>query len=465
MLENITKNIGKVFDSLVGKKFISDDDLNLAMREIRVALLEADVSLAVAKDFIDKVKQEAVGQQVVKSVSAGQMIVKIVNDELVKLLGSEKSEVNFNVQPPAVIMLVGLQGAGKTTTAGKLALRFKNKNNKKILLASLDAYRPAAKEQLEILAKKVQVDALEIKNEKPLESTRRALKQAKDFGHDVLMLDTAGRTAINEELMEELIEIKKLVNPTEILLVVDSMIGQDAINVAKIFNEKLDLTGVILSRLDGDSRGGVALTMRASTGCAIKFIGVGENIGDLEEFDPKRISSRIIGMGDVVSLVEKAQEVFDEKEMLKAQKKMEKGEFDLEDLLSQIRNMKKMGGMASIVKFLPGMGKIKEQLGKLDNAESEIKLQEALILSMTKKERKKPDILNSSRKRRIATGAGSTIQEVNRLLKKYKQMHKMMQKFGKIDKNAIAEMMQNEEIKNQLGGQMGGGFNNRFGKF
>lgn len=442
MLENITKNIGKVFDSLSGKKFISEDDLNLAMREIRIALLEADVSLAVTKDFIDRIKQEAAGQQVVKSVSAGQMIIKIVNDELVKLLGSEKSEINFNTQPPAIIMLVGLQGAGKTTTAGKLALRFKNKNHKKILLASLDAYRPAAKEQLSILAKKIGVDALEIKEEKPLEGARRALKQARDFGHEAVILDTAGRTAINEELMQELIEIKKIANPIEIILVVDSMIGQDAINVAKIFHDKLQLTGVILSRLDGDSRGGVALTMRTSTGCAIKFIGVGENITDLEEFDPKRIASRIIGMGDVVSLVEKAQEVFDQKEMEKAQKKMEKGEFDLDDLLSQIRNMKKMGGISGIVKFLPGIGKIKEQIGKMGNVEDEVKKQEALILSMTKKERKKPDILNSSRKRRIAAGAGSNIQEVNRLLKKYKQMQKMMKKFGKIDKNAIAEMMQ-----------------------
>ncbi len=450
MLENITKNIGKVFDSLSGKKFISEDDLNLAMRQIRIALLEADVSLAVAKDFIDKVKEEAAGQQVVKSVSAGQMIVKIVNDELVKLLGSEKSEINFNTQPPAIIMLVGLQGAGKTTTAGKLALRFKNKNHKKTLLASLDAYRPAAKEQLSILANKIEVDALEIKEEKPLESAKRAIKQAKDFGYDALILDTAGRTAINEELMQELIEIKNLANPVEIILVVDSMIGQDAINIAKIFHEKLQLTGVILSRLDGDSRGGVALTMRASTNCAIKFIGVGENITDLEEFDPKRIASRIIGMGDVVSLVEKAQEVFDQKEMEKAQKKMEKGEFDLDDLLSQIRNMKKMGGIGGIVKFLPGMGKIREQLDKMGNVEDEVKKQEALILSMTKKERKNPDILNSSRKRRIAAGAGSNIQEVNRLLKKYKQMQKMMKKFGKIDKNAIAEMMQ----KN--GGEFGG---------
>ncbi len=452
MLDNITKNIGKIFDSLAGKKSIGEDDLNAVMREIRIALLEADVSLAIAKEFIEKVKQEALGQQVVKSVSAGQMIVKIVHDELVKLLGSEKSELNFSTKPPAIIMLVGLQGAGKTTSAGKLALRLKNKNHKRVLLASLDTYRPAAQQQLEILAKKVEVDSLEIiANEKPLAIVKRAIAQAEKIGDDVLILDTAGRTAINEELMQELIEIKKLANPIEILLVVDSLIGQDAINIAKIFHEKLQLTGIILTRLDGDGRGGVALTMKASTNCPIKFIGVGEKLDELEEFDPSRIASRIIGMGDVVSLVEKAQEVFDQGEMEKAEKKMRKGEFDFDDLLSQIRNMKKMGGFASVLKFLPGAGKIREHMDKMGDVESEIKRQEAIILSMTKKERQKPDLIinTSARKRRIAAGAGTTIQEVNRLLKKYKQMHKMMGKFGKIDKKALEQMMQ------ENGGDMG----------
>lgn len=448
MLDNITKNIGKIFDSLSGKKTISEDDLNSVMRQIRIALLEADVSLSVAKDFIEKVKQEALGQQVIKSVSAGQMIVKIVHDELVKLLGSEKSEINFNSKPPAIIMLVGLQGAGKTTSAAKLALRLKNKNHKKILLASLDTYRPAAQQQLEILAQKVVVDSLPIiAAEKPLTITKRALEQATKSGHDVIILDTAGRTAINEELMQELIEIKKLANPIEILLVVDSLIGQDAINIANIFHQKLNLTGTILTRLDGDGRGGVALTMKAATNCPIKFIGVGEKITEFEEFDPARIASRIIGMGDVVSLVEKAQEVFDSSEMEKATKKMQKGQFDFDDLLAQIRNTKKMGGIASIIKFLPGAGKIKEQIDKMGDIEPELKRQEALILSMTKKERRNPDslIMSSSRKRRIAEGAGSTIQEINRLLKKYKQMQKMMGKFGKIDKASLEKMMQNDE--------------------
>lgn len=448
MFDNFSSKITKIFDQISGKKFISEDDLNLTMREIRIALLEADVSLPVAKNFIEKVKAEALGQQVVKSVSAGQMIIKILHDELVKLLGGEKSEINFNARPPIVILMVGLQASGKTTTSGKLALRLKNKNHKKVLLASLDTYRPAAQKQLEILAEKISSDSLEIiPTENPLEITKRALQKSIDGGYEILILDTAGRTAINEEMMQELCSIKSIANPTEILLVADAMIGQDAINVAKNFNEKLALTGIILTRLDGDSRGGAALTMKAATNCPIKFIGVGEKLEELEEFNPDRIASRIVGMGDVVSLVEKAQEIFDVSEMEKSAKKMQKGQFDLNDLLSQIRNMKKMGGIGNILNLLPGAGKIKEHLGKISGFEKEIKLQEALILSMTKKEKNNPDILNSSRKHRIAKGAGSTIQEVNRLLKKYKQMQKMMRKFGKIDPKKMQEMMdQNEKF-------------------
>jgi signal recognition particle subunit SRP54 len=449
MFDNFSGKITKIFDTISGKKFISEDDLNATMREIRIALLEADVSLPIAKEFIEKVKAEALGQQVVKSVSPGQMVVKIVHDELVKLLGGEKAEINLNAKPPIVILMVGLQGAGKTTTSGKLALRFKNKNHKKVLLASLDTYRPAAADQLKILSQRVAVDFDEFDGAKtPLFLAKKAKQKAIDGGYEILILDTAGRTHINDELMRELIDIEKAVEPTEILLVVDAMIGQDAVNVAKSFNEKLKLTGAILTRLDGDSRGGAALTMKAATNCAIKFIGIGEKLEELDEFNPDRIASRIIGMGDVVSLVEKAQEVFDAKEMEKAAKKMQKGQFDLDDLLSQIHNMKKMGGIGSIVNLLPGMGKIKEQLGKLGGFEKEIKMQEALILSMTQKERTNPDILNSSRKHRIARGAGSTIQEVNRLLKKYKQMQKMMKKVGKIDPKKMQEMMDSEEMKN-----------------
>lgn len=446
MLDNFSNKITKIFNSISGKKFISEDDLAATMREIRIALLEADVSLPIAKDFIEKVKAEALGQQVIKSISAGQMIVKIVHDELVKLLGSHRAEINLSSKPPVIIMLVGLQGAGKTTTSGKLALRLKNKNYKKVLVASLDTYRPAAQTQLEILAKKIEVDSLEIISaENPLQITQRAINKAKEVGHDVVILDTAGRTHVNEELMEELTKIKNLANPTEILLVVDAMIGQDAVNIAKNFNERLQLSGIILTRLDGDSRGGAALTMKAATNCPIKFIGVGEKSDELEEFNPDRIASRIVGMGDVVSLVEKAQEMFDVEEMEKSAKKMQKGHFDLDDLLSQIRNMRKMGGIGSMLKFLPGASQLKEHVGKLGDAESEMSRQEALILSMTKKERRNPDILNSSRKHRIANGAGSTIQEVNRLLKKYKQMQKMMKKFGRINPSQIREMIKAHE--------------------
>ncbi len=442
MFDNFSGKITKIFDTLSGKKFISEDNLNATMREIRIALLEADVSLSVAKEFIEKVKAESLGQQVVKSVSPGQMIVKIVHDELVKLLGGEKSEINFSVKSPMVILMVGLQGAGKTTTSGKLALRLKNKNRKRVLLASLDTYRPAAAEQLKILSQKIAVDFDEFDaNKKPLDLAKQAKRKAVDEGFEVLILDTAGRTSINAELMQELVEITKAVEPTEILLVVDALIGQDAVNVAKNFGEKLPLSGIILTRLDGDSRGGAALTMKAATNCPIKFIGVGEKLEELEEFNPDRIASRIVDMGDVVSLVEKAQEMFDMEEMEKSAKKMQKGEFDLNDLLSQLRNMKKMGGFSSILSMLPGAKKIKEHLGKMDGLEKEVRLQEALILSMTPKERKNPLALNSSRKNRIAKGAGSTIQEVNRLLKKYKQMKKMMGKVGKIDPRELEGMM------------------------
>jgi signal recognition particle subunit SRP54 len=441
MFDNFSNKISKIFDSISGKKFISDDDLNATMREIRVALLEADVSLPIAKEFIERVKIQAIGQQVVKSISAGQMVIKIVHDELISLLGSENSGINFNARP-VIIMLVGLQGAGKTTTAGKLAARLKNKNHKKVLLASLDTYRPAAQEQLGILAQKIGTDCVEIiAGQNPLEITKRTLKKAEDLGSEVIILDTAGRTHLNEELMQELLEIKQLSNPTEILLVVDSLIGQDAINVAQNFNEKLAITGTILTRLDGDGRGGAALTMKASTNCPIKFIGVGEKLDELEEFNPARIASRIVGMGDVVSLVEKAQEMFDSKEMEKSAKKMQKGQFDFNDLLSQIRNMKKMGGINSILKFLPGASKLREHVGKIGDTEKEMMRQEALILSMTKKERANPDILSSSRKYRIAKGAGSNIQEVNRLLKKYKQIQKMMKKLGNMDQKQVAQAL------------------------
>jgi signal recognition particle subunit SRP54 len=447
MFDNFSQKITKIFSQISGKKFISEDDLTTTLREIRIALLEADVSLVVAKNFIEQVKNEAVGKQVISSVSAGQMIIKIVNDELIKLLGSEKAEIDFASNPPVILLMVGLQGAGKTTTSGKLALRLKSKNHKKVLLASLDTYRPAAADQLKILSNKINVDFADFDpNLKPEILAQNAKKKAIEGGYDILILDSAGRTSINAEMMNELVEINKKVDAKEILLVVDAMIGQDAVNVAQKFKETLSLTGVILTRLDGDARGGSALTMKASTNCPIKFIGVGEKLEDLEEFNPSRIASRIVGMGDVVSLVEKAQEIFDMNEMEKTAKKFKQGKVDFNDILSQIKNMRRMGGMSSILNLLPGAGALKEQLKNMTHLEKEVKMQEALILAMTKKERENPEILNSSRKHRIAKGSGSNIQEVNRLIKKYKMMQKMMGKFGKIDPKKMEEMMKNQQI-------------------
>ena len=447
MFDNFSNKITKIFNQISGKKFITEDDLTATLREIRVALLEADVSLNIAKDFIEKIKVEAVGKKVISSVSAGQMIVKIVHDELVKLLGSEKSEIDLAHKPPLVILMVGLQGAGKTTTSGKLASRLKNKKHKKVLLASLDTYRPAASDQLKILADKINVDFADFDAKKsPQILAKESYKKAIDGQYDVLILDSAGRTSINDEMMNELIEINQNISAHEILLVVDAMIGQDAINVANNFKNKLAITGIILTRLDGDTRGGSALTMKAITQCPIKFIGTGEKLDELEEFNPTRIASRIVGMGDVVSLVEKAQEIFDVEEMKIAGDKFKQGKVDFNDILGQIRNMRKMGGMSSIINLLPGVGALKEQLKNMTHLEKEIKVQEAIILSMTKKERKNPEILNSSRKHRIAKGAGSNIQEVNRLMKKYKMMQKMMGKFGKIDPRKMEEMMKNQSL-------------------
>lgn len=447
MFDNFSNKITKIFNQISGKKFITEDDLTATLREIRVALLEADVSLNIAKDFIEKIKVEAVGKKVISSVSAGQMIVKIVHDELVKLLGSEKTEIDFAHKPPLVILMVGLQGAGKTTSSGKLASRLKNKKHKKVLLASLDTYRPAASDQLKILADKINVDFADFDAKKtPQILAKESYKKAIDGQYDVLILDSAGRTSINDEMMNELIEINQNISVHEILLVVDAMIGQDAINVANNFKNKLAISGIILTRLDGDTRGGSALTMKAITQCPIKFIGTGEKLDELEEFNPTRIASRIVGMGDVVSLVEKAQEIFDVEEMKIAGDKFKQGKVDFDDILSQIRNMRKMGGMSSIINLLPGVGALKEQLKNMTHLEKEIKVQEAIILAMTKKERKNPEILNSSRKHRIARGAGSNIQEVNRLMKKYKMMQKMMGKFGKIDPRKMEEMMKNQPL-------------------
>ena len=454
MFDNFSNKISGIFDKISRRRFISEDDLKEALREIRIALLEADVSLLVAKDFIAKIKEVAVGQEIFKSVSPGQMVIKIVNDELVKLLGSEKSEINLNIAPPAIILVAGLQASGKTTSCAKLTNLLK-KQGKRVLLASLDVYRPAAAKQLQILADQLEVDCAEFNSdESPLNLALSAKKRAQDYNYDVLILDSAGRNIIDQDMMQEIIEVEKKINPIETLLVVDAMIGQDGVNVANKFKESLNLTGIILTRLDGDARGGAALTMKAITNCPIKFIGVGEKIDDFEEFNPDRIASRIVGMGDVVTLVEKTKEFLDEEKAEKTAKKLQKGQFDLEDLLSQIRNMKKMGGIAKITKMLPGIGKIQKQIEEKGGLDGEIKLQEALILSMTRQERRKPEILNSSRKRRIAAGSGATIQQVNSLLKKYKQMQKMVRKVSGKNSEEIEGMM------SQFSGSKAPNFNN-----
>lgn len=438
MFDSLSNNLNKVFDKIRGRGVLTVDNINTAMREVRIALLEADVALPVAKDFIKSVKERAIGQEVIKSVSPAQMVIKIVQDHLEELLGSELSEINLNAAPPAVVMMVGLQGSGKTTTSGKIALRLKNTQKKKILLASLDIYRPAAQKQLEIIAQDNDLYSLPIiEGQKPKEITERALDMARREGFDVVMLDTAGRLHIDSELMGELKTVKEISNPIEILLVVDSLTGQDAVNVAKEFKEQIGVTGVVLTRIDGDARGGAALSMRSVTGCPIKYLGSGEKITELEEFHPNRIAGRILDMGDVVSLVEQAVESIDQEEAEQMAKKMQKGKFDFDDLAGYLRQMRKMGGLSGMMKFLPGMKGMKEKMDNVDLDDRVMLRQEAIILSMTKKERKFPKLINASRKKRIAVGAGMTVQDVNKLMKMHKQMGTMMKKMKKMDKKTL----------------------------
>lgn len=438
MFESLSSNLNKVFDKLRGRGMLNEQDVDAAMREIRIALLEADVALPVAKEFIATVKEKAIGQEVLKSISPGQMVVKIVYDHLKDILGSEQSALNLVTTPPAIVMMVGLQGSGKTTSTAKIALRLKNKQNKKTLLASLDVRRPAAQQQLATLGQQVGVATLPIiAGETPVQITRRAMEMGRLEGYDVVMLDTAGRLHIDSELMQELQEVKTLSQPIETLLVADSLTGQDAVNVAREFNGQVGVTGIVLTRIDGDGRGGAALSMRQVTGCPIKFLGVGEKPSDMEEFYPERIASRILDMGDVISLVEKAAETINEQEAIDLAKKVKKGKFDLEDLASQIKNLKKMGGISSLMGMLPGIGKLKKQISESEVDESILNKQLAIISSMTYKERKTPDILNASRRRRIAAGSGTTIQEVNQLLKRFKDMGTMMKKISKMDKKTL----------------------------
>ena len=457
MFESLTDKLSKAFSKITSRGVLSEKDIDDAMREIRIALLEADVSLSVVKEFIAKVKAEALGEKVVKSVQPGQMVIKIVNDELVKLLGAEATELNFNAPAPVCMMLVGLQGSGKTTTAAKIAKRLKK--HKRILLASLDVYRPAAQEQLAQLGKQIEVDVLPIvAGQKPLEITKRALTTAKTGVYDLLILDTAGRLQIDEVLMNEVAEVKKLANPTETLLVADALIGQEACNVAREFNDKIGVTGLVLTRLDGTSRVGAALSMKMVSGAAIKFLGTGEKLDDIEEFHADRIAGRILGQGDVVSLVEKAIENVDHQEAEAMAAKMMKGSFDLNDMLGQMRQMKKIGSMGSILGMLPGLSKFKSQIEESGVCDNLMKKQEAIILSMTKKERSNPDIIKASRKRRIALGAGVEVHDVNVLLKSYEQMSAMMKKMGKFGSlSAMSKMFKGNPF-----GKMPGGLNKRF---
>jgi len=440
MFETLSDRLTGIFDKLTGRGALSEDDVGEAMREVRRALLEADVALEVVRGFIDTVQEKAIGHEVLKSITPGQQVIKIVNDELVAMLGDEAVGIDLKAKAPVPIMLVGLQGSGKTTTCAKIALRLLKQNKKKILMASLDTSRPAAQEQLRVLGEQVEVDTLAIKKgQDPLQITRRAIKEAKTGGYDVVMLDTAGRTHIDEELMAESADIHKIAKPHETLLVADALTGQDAVNLAKSFDECVPLTGIVLTRVDGDGRGGAALSMRAVTGKPIKLIGTGEKVDALEDFHPDRIANRILGMGDVVSLVEKAAETLDVEKAEKIAKKMRKGVFDLEDLSDQLKQMEKIGGMSGVLNMLPGIGKMKKQIEEADLDNSVVKRQQAIISSMTMKERRVPKLLNASRKKRVASGSGTTVQDINKLLKMHRTMADMMKKMGK-GKGGLASM-------------------------
>lgn len=448
MFDTLAEKLSGVFDRLARRGALTESDVDTAMREIRIALLEADVALPVVKDFVAKVREHAVGQAVVKSVTPSQMVVKIVNDALVETLGGENAALDLNAPAPVPVLMVGLQGSGKTTTSAKLALRLK-KDKKRVLLASLDVYRPAAQEQLAQLGKQIDVAVLPvIVGEKPKAIAARAMAEAKK-GYDVVILDTAGRLHIDLDMMAEVAEVRALVNPHETLLVVDALAGQDAANIAREFNEKIGITGIVLTRIDGDSRGGGALSMRAVTGRPIKFLGAGEKVEALEPFHPDRLAGRILGMGDVVSLVETAAEKMDKDEAERVAKRMMDGRFDLNDLLSQLRQMQKMGDLKGLLGLIPGMGKFKAQIDAAKIDDKVFKRQEAIILSMTPRERRNPDIIKASRKKRIANGCGLTVQEVNKLLKQYDQMADMMKKVKKMGKRGLF---------GGLPGGFGGGF-------
>ena len=432
MFESLSDRLSGIFDKLTGRGALTESDVGEAMREVRRALLEADVALEVVREFIETVKEKAVGQEVLKSVTPGQQVVKIVHDEMVAMLGDDAEGIDLKAKAPVPIMLVGLQGSGKTTTCAKVAKRLTEKEKKKVLMASLDVRRPAAQEQLRVLGEQVGVDTLPIKEgQDPKQITKRALKDAKTGGYDVLMLDTAGRLHIDEELMAETADVHGLAKPHETLLVADALTGQDAVNLAKSFDECVPLSGIVLTRVDGDGRGGAALSMRAVTGKPIKLMGTGEKIDALEDFHPSRIADRILGMGDVVSLVERAAETLDAEKAEKIAQKMRKGAFDLDDLSDQLEQMKKIGGMSGVLSMLPGVAKMKKQIEEADLDNTVVKRQQAIISSMTPRERRSPKLLNASRKKRVAAGSGTSVQDINKLLKMHRQMSDMMKKLGK----------------------------------
>jgi signal recognition particle subunit SRP54 len=438
MFDNLSQRLGKVFDRLRGRGALSEGDVDEALREVRLALLEADVALPVVKSFIAGVRLRAIGQEVIKSVTPGQMVVKIVHDHLVETLGATASEINLRAVPPVPILMVGLQGSGKTTTTAKLALKLTQKDRKKVLMASLDTRRPAAQEQLRILGEQTSVPTLEIiAGQQPVEIAKRAMERGRVEGFDVVLLDTAGRLSIDEELMAEAAAVRDATQPAETLLVVDAMTGQDAVNVATNFNEKIGVTGIVLTRVDGDARGGAALSMRQVTGKPIKLIGLGEKLDALDVFHPDRIAGRILGMGDIVGLVEKAAENVEKEEAERLAKKVQKGEFDLEDMASQLKQLRKMGGLGGVMGMLPGIGKIKQQLDSAKVDDRVIKRQEAIIGSMTKAERRNVNLLNAKRRKRIAAGSGTSVEDVNRLVKQYMEMSRMMKQVSKMGQKGL----------------------------
>ena len=432
MFETLSERLSGILDKLTRRGALTETDVAEAMREVRRALLEADVALDVVRDFTEAVKAKAVGQEVVRSVSPGQMVVKIVHDELVRVLGADAQGIDLAAQPPVTMMLVGLQGSGKTTTTAKLARRLQTRDKQKVLMASLDTRRPAAQEQLRVLGEQAGVATLPIvAGESPTEIASRALKASRLGGYDVLLLDTAGRTHIDDELMAEVAAIEQIAQPHETLLVADALTGQDAVNLAKSFDARVALTGIVLTRVDGDGRGGAALSMRAVTGKPIKLIGVGEKLDALEDFHPARVAGRILGMGDVVGLVEKAMETVELDKAQKIAAKVKKGAFDLDDLAEQLNQMQKLGGMGGVLNMLPGIGKVKKQLDAANLDDKILKRQQAMIGSMTRAERKNPKLLNASRKKRVAAGSGTSVPEINRLVKMHRQMADMMKSMGK----------------------------------